>query len=140
MGYTDKNLADFFEVSEATINNWKHDHDGFLESLKAGKVIADATVTASLYERAIGYSHTEEKVFCSNGEIITHETEKKYPPDPISMKYWLNNRQPKVWREKVEVEQKTTITNNIMPVPVADSIEAWEQAATKQQDEILNND
>mgnify|MGYP000147356689 CR=1 FL=1 len=104
MGYTDKQLADFFNISESTLNNWKHDFPLFLESLNAGKVVADAEVTASLYERAKGYSHVETKVFCSNGDIVTHEVNKIYPPDPMSIKYWLNNRQPERWREKVESE------------------------------------
>jgi len=104
MGYTDKDLADFFEVAESTINNWKIEHPSFLESLKAGKEVADAEVTASLYERATGYSHTETKVFNNQGEIVTHDVKRIYPPDPISIKYWLNNRQPERWREKVETQ------------------------------------
>lgn len=102
MGYTDAQLAGFFEVVESSINKWKLDHPSFSESLKAGKEIADANVTASLYERSVGYSHTETKVFNNNGDIITHDVKKTYPPDPISIKYWLNNRQPDRWREKVE--------------------------------------
>lgn len=51
LGATDKNLADYFDVSEATINNWKHQHPEFLESLKAGKEEADARVGESLYQR-----------------------------------------------------------------------------------------
>lgn len=34
LGYTDAELADFFEVSEATINNWKLEYPEFLESIK----------------------------------------------------------------------------------------------------------
>lgn len=104
MGYTDKDLADFFEVAESTINNWKIEHPSFLESLKLGKEVADAEVTASLYQRATGYSHTETKVFNNQGEIVTHDVKRIYPPDPISIKYWLNNRQPERWREKVETD------------------------------------
>jgi hypothetical protein len=102
MGYTDKQLGKFFEVAESTINKWKIDHKGFSESLKAGKEIADAEVTASLFERAKGYSHIETKVFNNQGEILTHDVNKIYPPDPMAIKYWLNNRQPTRWREKVE--------------------------------------
>ncbi len=102
MGYTDKQLGKFFEVAESTINKWKIDHKGFSESLKAGKEIADSEVTASLFERAKGYSHIETKVFNNQGEILTYDVNKIYPPDPISIKYWLNNRQPERWREKVE--------------------------------------
>lgn len=138
MGYTDADLADFFGVAESTINNWKHDHEGFLESLNAGKAIADAEVTASLYERAKGYSHVETKVFCSNGEIITTDVNKIYPPDPISIKYWLNNRQNTRWREKVETEVTSNVTHNIMPVPTAASTEEWEQASQAVHDKNFN--
>ena len=31
---TDAELADFFEVSESTINNWKFDYPEFSESIK----------------------------------------------------------------------------------------------------------
>lgn len=34
----------------------------------------------------------------------------------------------------------TTIVNNIMPVPVADSVDDWESAAKKNQEDLLNND
>ena len=105
MGYTDKELADFFGIAESTLNLWKNAHPLFMESLKAGKIIADAEVTASLYERAKGYRHIETKVFCSNGDIVTHDVDKIYPPDPMAIKYWLNNRQPERWREKVETEE-----------------------------------
>ena len=105
MGYTDVDLAGFFNVTEKTINNWKIDYPLFFQSLKDGKEIADAEVTASLYERAKGYSHTETKVFNNQGEIITHDVTRKYPPDPLAIKYWLNNRQSKKWREKVEVDE-----------------------------------
>lgn len=104
LGFIDKQIADFFEVSVATLNNWKKDHPKFLESLKEGKHFADANVTACLYNRATGYTHTEEKIFNDNGTALRVETKKHYPPDPISMKYWLNNRQPALWREKVETE------------------------------------
>lgn len=104
MGYTDKELADFFNVCERTLNYWKKEYPEFLQSLKDGKEIADAEVTASLYQRAKGYEHVETKVFNNQGEIITHNVTKKYPPDPLAIKYWLNNRQPNRWREKVEEE------------------------------------
>ncbi len=104
MGYTDVELAEFFGVCERTLNNWKKEHPAFLQSLKDGKENADAEVTVGLYERAKGYQHVETKVFNNNGEIVTYDVVKKYPPDPLAIKYWLNNRQPKRWREKVEQE------------------------------------
>jgi len=37
LGATDTELADIFEVSERTINNWKKDHIEFSSALKKGK-------------------------------------------------------------------------------------------------------
>ena len=68
LGHTDKELADFFEVDESTINNWKNAHPEFFESIKAGKEVADAEIAVSLYHRAKGYSHPEDKIFNDNGE------------------------------------------------------------------------
>ena len=65
LGAIDRELADFFEVSEQTINAWKEAHPEFLESLKRGKRYADANVADRLYRRATGYSH-EAYFFSSN--------------------------------------------------------------------------
>tara|TARA_R110000803_G_C11862401_1_gene307325 strand:- start:33 stop:494 length:462 start_codon:yes stop_codon:yes gene_type:complete len=102
LGYTDKEMAAFFCVTERTLNIWKLKHPTFVHALKAGKEVADMEVTASLYQRAKGYEHVETKVFNNQGEILTHDVIRKYPPDPISIQYWLNNRQSKKWRSKVE--------------------------------------
>lgn len=105
LGYTDSELADFFEVSESTINLWKLEHELFSESLKKGKELADAEVVESLYHRARGYSHPEVKFATHEGKI-TDEREyiKHYPPDTGAAAIWLKNRQSKHWRDKQEVE------------------------------------
>lgn len=103
LGATDKQIGDFFEVTEQTINNWKIAHPEFFESLKLSKEQLDSRVVRSLYERAMGYSHEEEKVFNNQGEILTHDTVKHYPPDPTAMIFWLKNRQPDQWRDKREI-------------------------------------
>ena len=103
LGATDAQLADFFDVSEQTVNSWKVKHPEFLESLKESKEIADARVERSLYERACGYSHPEEKVFCQNGEITTYNSRKHYPPETTACIFWLKNRKPAEWRDQRNV-------------------------------------
>lgn len=102
LGATDKEIASFFEVSEATLNNWKHEHPGFLESLKAGKQIADAMVAESLFQRACGYSHRAVKIIVVDKEVLHEEYTERYPPDPTSMIFWLKNRRPDLWRAQPE--------------------------------------
>lgn len=114
LGLTDVQLAEVFDVTEKTLNNWKHAHPEFFQSLKAGKEIADGEVAASLYSRACGYSHLEEKVFCTNGEITTHETIKHYPPDTAAAFIWLKNRQPQIWRDKPEGEDNPDLPSSVV--------------------------
>jgi hypothetical protein len=77
LGATDKEMADFFGVSEVTFNAWKKNHPEFLKSLKKGKEIADANVASRLYERAMGYSHPEEKIFNDNGKPKKTDLQRK---------------------------------------------------------------
>jgi hypothetical protein len=104
LGAIDKELADFFEVAENTINVWKRKHKEFELALKEGKEQADTNVADRLYQRAIGYSHPEEKLFQYNGEVIRAETIKHYPPDTTAMIFWLKNRQKDRWRDRQDHE------------------------------------
>ena len=98
LGATDKQLADFFEVTDRTIDRWKKSHPEFCLSLKRGKVVADAEVAESLFKRAKGYEHGEDKIFLYEGQPVIVPTTKHYSPDPVSMIFWLKNRQPELWR------------------------------------------
>lgn len=102
LGATDKELAEFFGVTEKTINNWKGAHSEFLQSLKAGKQMADAEVADKLFQRAIGYSHPDTHISNFQGVIMVTPSTKHYPPDPTSMIFWLKNRRPDLWRDKPE--------------------------------------
>lgn len=97
-GLTDKEIARVFDVRPQTINNWKKSPE-FFDSLKSNKAEADAIVERSLFERACGYEHETEEIFCTNGVVTKVKTVKVYPPDPTSMIFWLKNRQPDKWRD-----------------------------------------
>lgn len=104
LGYTDDQLADFFQVDVSTINNWKIDYPMFFESLKRGKDIADTEIVESLYNRAKGgIKIIKEKM--TEGGIV--ELKEEIAPDPASMMFWLKNRQPKHWRDKQELDVTT---------------------------------
>lgn len=105
LGFTDKQLAIFFEVNEDTINEWKKVKEGFSVSLKKGKSIADAEVVECLYKRATGYECIDTKFASFEGKITDREEYiKHYPPDVTAIIYWLNNRQRNNWRNKQYVE------------------------------------
>lgn len=113
LGAIDKELAGFFEVTEQTINNWKNDHPTFFESLKSGKLLADAEVASKLYHRAIGYEHTDTKFATHEGKITDQkEYTKHYAPDTVAAIFWLKNRDPARWRD--------AYTQNIVAIDKAD--------------------
>lgn len=115
LGFTDVELAKFFEVSEVTLNAWKSKHPEFLKSLKVGKEEADTRVERSLYHRAIGYSHTEDKIFNDGGEPLIVPTIKHYPPDTTAAIFWLKNRKTAEWRDKQDVEHTGEVNMNVSP-------------------------
>lgn len=119
LGATDKEIGDFFNVEEATINNWKKSHPDFFVSIKKGKNIADAEVANKLYHRALGYEHEEDKIFNDNGKALIVPTTKHYPPETAAAIFWLKNRQPKKWRDKQELEHSGEISTQINIIPAS---------------------
>lgn len=107
LGATDKEMADFFNIVESTFNLWKN-HKEFSESIKRGKIDADANIAKSLYKRAKGYQYDE--ITYEDGEETKRVT-KEVSPDTGAAMAWLKNRRPKDWRDKQEVEAINTNTN-----------------------------
>lgn len=107
LGATDVQLADFFEVHVDTIYEWKKQHPDFLEATKAGKAQADQMVEQALFQRAIGYSHKETKLFCHEGAIVAEDIVKHHPPETTACIFWLKNRKPDQWRDKQVTELET---------------------------------
>ena len=101
LGATDNDLADFFEVDTRTINRWKHSQPEFSQSLKTGKEAADERVARSLYHKAVGYTFDSEKVFQFQGEIVRADTREHVPPDTTAGIFWLKNRRPAEWRDRI---------------------------------------
>lgn len=104
LGATDADLAEFFEVAESTINKWKKDHKAFSESIKKGKIDADANVAHSLYKRATGYEQDIVKAFQYQGEPVIVPLTEKVAPDTTAAIFWLKNRQKDRWRDKQDLE------------------------------------
>jgi len=106
LGATDNQLADFFQVCRATISTWKNEHPEFLDSIKKGKIDADKTIAESLFHRAKGYSHQEDKIFLHEGKSVIVPTTKHYPPDTTACIFWLKNRVPEDWRDVKQIEAR----------------------------------
>lgn len=102
LGATDIEIADFFEVDVRTLYRWKGEHEDFCQALRVAKEVADKRVERSLFARANGYEHDEVDIRVVGGEIVQTPIRKFYPPDTTAAIFWLKNRQPGEWRDRVE--------------------------------------
>ncbi|ASK32698.1 terminase [Chryseobacterium sp. T16E-39] len=124
LGLTDKQLAGVLGIVESTLNLWKKKYPEFSESIRAGKIDADANVASTLYKRSLGHTQVKQYAFKVKGydekgrqiekvEIV--EVEEYFPPSDNAINMWLSNRQRKTWGSKSEIEHsgelkgKTTI-------------------------------
>jgi hypothetical protein len=126
LGAKDTEIADFFEVNEDTIYEWKKVHPSFSEAIANGKTKADMEVANSLYKTANDRVVVKQvpiktkNVFWKDGKKIEEEKveiveiEEIIPADFRSQSFWLRNRKSDVWREKSEIDSKVenTITWN----------------------------
>jgi len=109
LGATDDEMADFFDVHRATIYRWKLDYPEFCDAIKSAKEIADERVERSLYQKATGFDYTEEqaikiKVEQYKEDVEVVEVRKHSPADTTAAIFWLKNRRPANWRDKIVLQ------------------------------------
>jgi len=90
LGGTSDRLAETLGVNETTIYNWLKAYPEFRIAWVAGKDLADAEVVRALHKKAVGYQ-------------MTIEDFKVYKGDVNAQRFWLINRQPDAWKDKVNV-------------------------------------
>lgn len=106
-GLTDPQIANNMGIGYSTLKDWITKYPAIQAAIKKGKAPVDIQVENALLKRALGY--TEEEVIT---EIIEQPDGKQrkqvrkvkriFPPDVTAQIFWLKNRKPKQWREKVE--------------------------------------
>ena len=101
-GLTDEQLAGKMGINPATLYDWKNKYPKISESLKKGKEVVDIEVENALLKRALGYDYEEVKTETENG-VVTKVTTitKQVVPDVTAQIFWLKNRRPDKWRDKV---------------------------------------
>ena len=103
VGCKDSDIAAGLDISRETLYQWFKEHPDFSDSVKNGRKDADGYVAHSLFHRAKGYSHKSEKIFCNkDGEVTKVATVEHYPPDTVACIFWLKNRQPELWKDRIE--------------------------------------
>lgn len=98
-GLTDIQIAHNMGISKDTFYTWKKRFPDFADVLKKGKEVVDREVENALFKRAMGYTYEEKHV--EDGRVKKIIT-KEVMPDVTAQIFWLKNRKPKYWRDRVE--------------------------------------
>lgn len=122
-GLTNDQIADELGIVRSTFYKWLIDHPAISDAMKKAKEDPDDNVERSLFERANGYTHNEEKIFYDSqrGEVVRAATKKHYPPDTAAAFIWLKNRRPAKWRDKQEVVHSTPDGKPIIQIYIPDN-------------------
>ena len=108
-GLSDEQIAHNMGISRSTLSEWKNKYSDIADTLKKTKEIVDREVENALFKRAMGYKYDE--VTYERGEEVKRVT-KEVAPDTTAQIFWLKNRKPAEWRDKVEQQQTVMIQDD----------------------------
>ena len=106
-GLTDEQMAHNVGIGMSTLTEWKAKFPAIAATIKKGKEPVDIEVENALLRRALGYDYEEtitEVEDLGGGKTKKHvrKVTKHVPPDTTAQIFWLKNRKPKQWRDKME--------------------------------------
>ena len=115
-GLTDEQIAKNMGISRSTLAEWKKKYSDISDTLKKGKDVVDIEVENALLKKALGYSYKETtkelSVDKETGEsklIVTKEVTKHIAPDTAAGIFWLKNRRPDEWRDRVQEDNNAAL-------------------------------
>ncbi|MDH7976061.1 helix-turn-helix domain-containing protein [Sphingomonas sp. AR_OL41] len=110
-GATDPEVAEILGICVRTLYRWRNEHEAFALALRAGKELADDRVERALYQRAVGYTATAQKVVTRRGhdEPVVVSYEVHIPADVRAALHWLAVRRPTPWARPADEEPKIDI-------------------------------
>jgi len=109
-GMIDLDIIKALGISHTMFYTYQNRHPEFKEALKRGKAPVNIEVENALLKAARGYIAEEVqediRVDKDGNEVIYNKVKKKkeVPSNITACIFWLKNRKPEVWRDKVEAD------------------------------------
>lgn len=108
-GLIDEQISHNMGITTKTLYEWKNKYGEISEALKKGKEVIDRQVENALLKRALGYAYDETTY---EDGVETKRVTKEVAPDTTAQIFWLKNRKPAEWRDKIEQQQTVTIQDD----------------------------
>ena len=108
-GLIDEQIAHNMGITTKTLYEWKNKYGEISEALKKGKEVIDRQVENALLKRALGYTYDETTY---EDGVETKRVTKEVAPDTTAQIFWLKNRKPAEWRDKIEQQQTVMIQDD----------------------------
>ena len=107
-------------VADSTFRKWRDEHEAISAAIKKGNAPVDLEVENAMLKSALGHKETVRKAIkvkiekqkVGEGKIVEEhieyvDEEVYIPPQVVAQIFWLKNRRPDKWKDKVE---QTVIT------------------------------
>lgn len=106
-GLTEQQIAHNMGIGLTTLKDWKNKFPSILTAIKKGKAPVDLEVENALLKRALGYDYEEtiteiEEMVEGRQKKHVRKIKKHMAPDVTAQIFWLKNRRPGRWRDKIE--------------------------------------
>lgn len=123
-GLTEEQIAKNMGVSRSTLSDYKVKYPDILRAIKNSKEVADREVENALFNKATGYTVKLKKPMkvrhveydeVSGRKVAEYERieyieeEVHVPADTTAQIFWLKNRKPNDWRDKVTVTDESSL-------------------------------
>lgn len=118
-GLTDEDIAANMGISRSTLSEWKKNYPDISDALKRGREYADMRVENQMYQNAVGYTYTEQQAIkvkrtywdnagrkCEAEDVKIVDVVRYHPGETTAQIFWLKNRRPEEWRDKIITEQE----------------------------------
>ena len=136
-GLTYEQIAKNMGICRDTLNEWKNKSIDISDALKKGREVSDIEIENSLFKKAKGYNVEVKKTFklrVIEYDEITGKKKREYeklevgtdevhiPADTTAQIFWLKNRKPDVWRDRIEkkVELEGKVVNIVDDIEECD--------------------
>ena len=116
-GLTDELICKKIGIGARTFYEWMERFPQMAQAIKKGKAPVDIQVENALLKKALGYEYEEtitevEELAGGHQKKHIRKVTKHCPPDTTAQIFWLKNRRPERWRDKVE--QVQTVGNELL--------------------------